>query len=238
MIDTHCHILWGVDDASETMSQSMDMIHLAIADGIQAIVATSHVKEGMFENDEVSLKEALSKLQEEIKKENLDIKIYFGGENYVSHHTMHKLEEGNFVTYHHGKYMLVEFAWTKNVYDHPTSYLKEIMKKGYVPVIAHPERYEIVHEEYQLLKTWRDMGCLLQVNRTSILGLDKIAKANQIANQMLEDDLVDLIASDAHRPYAPRLPKLSDSYRYVKERYGENRCKRCFIDNPKKVLGI
>lgn len=238
MIDTHCHILWGVDDASQTKEASMDMIRVAVADGIKAIVATSHIKEGMFNNSIETLEEAFYALKEEIQKQNIPIEIYFGGENYMSHYSMHKLKEGNFATYNYGKYMLCEFAWTKNMKDDPTRFIKSVIAAGYIPVIAHPERYQVVHEDYSLIRKWREMGCLMQVNRTSIFGYDKIVKANMIANKMLEEDLIDIIASDAHRAYAPRYPKLSDVYKYVERRFGKKRAYLYFVENPKKILGI
>lgn len=238
MIDTHCHILWGVDDASQSKEASMDMIRIAIADGIKGIVATSHIKEGMFDNSPNKLEKAFTALKEEIKKQNLPIEIYFGGENYMSYYTMHKLKEKNFVTYNYGKYMLCEFAWTKNGKDDPTRFIKAVIEEGYIPVIAHPERYQVVHEDYSLIKKWKDLGCMMQVNRTSIFGYDKIMKANMIANKMLEDGLIDIIASDAHRLYAPRYPKLSDIYKYVEKRFGKERAELYLVENPRKILGI
>lgn len=238
MIDTHCHILWGVDDASTTLEASMDMIRVAVADGISGIVATSHIKEGLFDNTPAKLEEVVDCLNKEIKKQNLPITIYYGGENYMSYYTMHKLKEGLFATYNHGKYMLCEFAWTKNGKDDPTRFIKTVIEHGFIPVIAHPERYQVVHEDYSLLHKWKQMGCLLQVNRTSIFGYDKIAKANYTANKMLEDDLIDLIASDAHRAYAPRYPKLSDAYKYIEKRFGKAKADLYFVENPKKLLGI
>lgn len=237
MIDTHCHILWGVDDASTCARESMDMIRIAKNDGVTTICATSHIKDPVYPNDFTSLLTALDALYVEMKRENIDIEIVLGGENYVSHNTMHRLKEGKFVTYNNnGKYMLIEFAWTKNMYDHPTYYIKEIIEAGYIPVIAHPERYEWVHEDYHLLSVWKKMGCLLQVNRTSIFGYDKMKKANEIAKRMLDDDLVDVIASDAHCSYAPRLPKLSDIYRYIETNYGKDKAIRYLEETPRKII--
>ena len=238
MIDTHCHILWGVDDASKTLEASLDMVRLAVADGISGIVATSHIKEGLFENTPQDLEKVVDLLNAEIQKLKLPITIYPGGENYMSYYTMYRLKEGLFATYNHTKYMLCEFAWTKNGKDDPTRFIKTVIDAGYIPVIAHPERYQIVHEDYSLLQKWKDMGCILQVNRTSIFGYDKIANANFVANKMLEDDLIDVIASDAHRAYAPRYPKLSDAYKYVEKRFGKDRADLYFKINPRKILGI
>lgn len=237
MIDTHCHILWGVDDASSTASQALDMIRIAQADGIKVIVATSHIKYPVYPNTYEKLQQALVQLQQAIKAADLQMEVVIGAENFVNHRTIDFLEQDKFVTYQNaGNYILVEFAWTKNQFDHPTQYLKRIVNKGMIPVVAHPERYEWVHEDYGLVKTWREMGCLMQVNRTSILGFDKIAQANVCAKRLLDDDMVDIIASDAHSPFAPRYPKLSDVYKYVEARYGKERADLYCLINPAKII--
>lgn len=238
MIDTHCHILWGVDDAATKKSESLDMIRLAQADGIDTIVATSHIKYPIYPNTVATLQAALDDLQTAIEAEGIKIEVVLGAENFVNYESIGLLEQGKFVTYNNaGAYMLVEFAWTKNMKDNPTKFLQQILAKGITPVVAHPERYEWVHEDYTLIKKWRDMGCLMQINRTSVLSLDRIKQANLFAQRMLEDDLVDMIATDAHRAYAPRLVKLSDVYAYIEKNYGSERCKRYFEDVPNEVLG-
>ncbi len=236
MIDSHCHILWGIDDASKTRSQSIDMIRVAIADGITHIIATPHIKEPIFHNTPHTIERAYTALVQAIHEEQMNIEIVIGAENYVSKHTMYLLNEGGFLPLGKSKYMLIEFAWTINMHDDLTRYIKQIIHAGYTPIIAHPERYEWVHRDYSLIKQWRDMGCLMQLNRTSILGMDKMKLANTFATQMLVDDLVDVIASDAHASYAPRLPKLSDVYTYIKNIYGEEKANRYIIENPKKFI--
>lgn len=224
MIDTHCHILYGVDDASKTATQSLDMLRLAQTDGIKIICATSHLKPGMYENDSKSLSKACEQVDLLIKENQLDIKIVKAAENYLSYYTVNKLRNHQFIPYGNTNYMLIEFSWTKNIYDNPTSLINEVIKAGYLPVIAHPERYQWVHEDYHLIEEWKHMGCLLQVNRTSILGLDKNPSANAYAFRLMQDDVVDLIGSDAHRCFAPRFPKLSDAYRLIEAAYGKQRC--------------
>ena len=237
MIDTHCHILWGVDDASAMASQSLEMLQIAVQDHISVIVATSHIKYPMFPNTFDSLNQAMALLQQQIELHNLAIKVVMGAENFVNHKTIELLDQNKFVTYNHaGKYMLVEFAWTKNPFDQPTKYLKQILEKGITPVIAHPERYEWVHEDYDLIRVWKDMGCLMQVNRTSILQMDKIKEANSTALRLLEDDFVDMVGSDAHSAITIRKPILSDAYDYIQLNYGKARADKCLYTNPKKII--
>lgn len=237
MVDIHCHILWGVDDASRTVSQAIDMVQVAIQDGIDVIVATSHIKYPLYANTLESLQVAHQALLDEIKKRDLQIKIILGAENFVNHKTISLLDEGKFVTFNNdNKYMLIEFAWTKNTFDHPTTYIQKILNKGIIPIIAHPERYEWVHEDYTLVKQWRDMGALMQVNRTSVLSLDKMTQANIFAKRMLDDGLVNIIASDAHHPYPTRHPKLSDVYEYITKHYGAEKAYLYMVENPIKTI--
>ena len=237
MIDSHCHILWGVDDASTSASQSLAMLKLAIEDGVKIIAATSHIKYPLYPNTFAILNDALQQLQQLIKEYNLPIQVIMGAENFFDHRTIGLLEKDQFITYNNaGKYMLVEFAWTKNCFDNPTQYLQQVIDKGIIPVIAHPERYEWVHENYDIIHTWRKMGCLMQVNRTSILQMDKIKQANKVALKLLNDDLIDMVGSDAHSALANRIPILSDVYKYIKDNYGKNRADLYIKINPKKLL--
>ena len=237
MIDSHCHILWGVDDASTSASQSLAMLKLAIEDGVKIIAATSHIKYPLYPNTFAILNDALQQLQQLIKEYNLPIQVIMGAENFFDHRTIGLLEKDQFITYNNaGKYMLVEFAWTKNCFDNPTQYLQQVIDKGIIPVIAHPERYEWVHENYDIIHTWRKMGCLMQVNRTSILQMDKIKQANEVALKLLNDDLIDMVGSDAHSALANRIPILNDVYKYIKDNYGKNRADLYIKINPKKLL--
>ncbi|MDQ0359296.1 tyrosine-protein phosphatase [Breznakia pachnodae] len=237
MIDSHCHILWGVDDASATASQSLDMLRAAVKDGVETIVATSHIKHPLYPNTLETLSIALDKLHQLIKDYDLPITVVIGAENFFNHRTIELLEKNQFVTYNNAnKYMLVEFSWTKNSMDNPTEYLRQVIAKGITPVVAHPERYEWVHDDYDIIRTWRKMGCLMQVNRTSILQLDKMKQANIFALKLLEDDLVDIIGSDAHRATPTRNPVLSDVYDYVSKHYGKERADLYININPKKII--
>ena len=48
MIDIHCHILPDLDDGAKDRQETLDMCAIARNDGIRTIVATPHVKRGMY----------------------------------------------------------------------------------------------------------------------------------------------------------------------------------------------
>ncbi len=236
MIDIHSHILWNIDDGPTSVSQSLDMIRLAIQDGVTCICATPHIKEPHFFQTREKLETSFQVLCEQVKLHNMDIKLVLGAENYVGAHSIHKLEKQEFMTYGNTSYMLIEFAWTINSYDHLDTYIEMIIQAGYTPIIAHPERYEWVEKDYGLIHKWRAMGALMQINRTSLIGSERVSFAQRLAFKMLDDNSVDFIASDAHHCFAPRYIKLSDVYHLIKERYGVQKAEYYFVEQPNKLI--
>lgn len=221
-VDCHCHILYGVDDASKNGEESLAMLKIAVQDGIDCIIATSHIHYKFPENNNQRFDEALRQVQKLIDDTQLPIRVVKGGEIYFSHLTEGIMDDDRLITMGNSRCVLTELPWVKDERDQKAEVIiEELLKRGYIPVIAHPERYAIVHEDYDILRKWRQMGCYLQSNRTSLLGLDRIPIANEIAQRMLDDGLIDLVASDAHRSFAPRIPVLSDVYEYIRINKGQ-----------------
>lgn len=221
-VDCHCHILYGVDDASKNWEDSLAMLKIAVQDGIDCIMATSHVHYKFPENNNQRFDVALNQVQKLIDEYQLPIRVVKGGEIYFSHLTEGIMDDDRLITMGKSRCVLTELPWVKDERDQAADHIiDELQKRGYIPVIAHPERYAIVHEDYSLLSKWRQKGCYLQCNRTSILGLDRMPAANEIALRMLDDGLIDLVASDAHRSFAPRIPVLSDVYGFIQLKQGK-----------------
>ena len=65
MHDIHSHILPGIDDGAKTMEDSIELCRLAQADGVRAIVATPHIREGVWANRRDGIAERLEELREE-----------------------------------------------------------------------------------------------------------------------------------------------------------------------------
>lgn len=221
-VDCHCHILYGVDDASKQWQDSLTMLQIAVQDGIDVILATSHVHPKFPENNKQRFDCALAQVQQLVKEYQLPIRIVKGGEIFFSHQCPDMMNENRLITMGSSRCLLTELPWIEDEQDQDADViLTELLNRGYIPVIAHPERYAIVHENYDRLRKWKAMGCYLQTNRTSLLGLDRMAMANQTAEKMLEDGLIDLIASDAHRSFPPRIPVLSDIHALIEQKQGK-----------------
>lgn len=238
MIDIHCHILYGVDDSIKTPEDTLAMLKMACEDGIQIVCATSHVHY-KYPNQKQKLHKCCNEVKKLIEKENLAITLIESSELFLSQDTKEFLDEPYFSPYENSRHVLVEFPWKpEDGNGDVDALLEQLIARNYIPVIAHPERYEQVFHDFSLVYKWKKMGCLLQVNRTSILGLDKLSYAQELAIKLMDEGIADVIASDSHGPYGKRYPILSDVYAYVAHRYGEQRANQYFYEVPKQILNL
>ena len=96
MIDIHTHILPGLDDGSQTLSDSLEMAELALESGVDTIIATPHSNQlGRFENfDLVHLKHVFSRLQQALQKEGIPLTLHLGMEIFASEDLCEKIQAG------------------------------------------------------------------------------------------------------------------------------------------------
>lgn len=235
MYDLHCHILYGTDDGAESMEMALRMIELAAEKGTKGIVATPHTNvPGSYENFwSESLRSKFIELRTQVKEKNIDIKIFCGQEIFCTHRTLQLLKSGELITINNSKYPLVEFdfeEYSETVY----SQLEELVSYGYIPVIAHPERYAFVSEDDRAIKQLKNIGCLLQLNKGSIEGKFG-GQAYTAAHKILEMRLADVVASDAHSPYM-RTPAMAHTHELISEEYSYDYADVLFSLNPIKIL--
>ena len=87
---------------------------------------------------------------------------------------------------------------------------------------------------YLLLNLWMDMGCLLQVNRGSLIGRFGAA-AQELSWAMLERGFVCAVASDAHSP-AVRTTWMKDVHDLLREEYSEDAARLVLEERPRRLL--
>lgn len=230
MIDIHNHILAGVDDGSEDLDMSLDMARIYLDNGIKKLIATPHY----IEKDEESLdrnKEALEVLRAELRENELDLQVYLGNEVYISMDILKDIEEKRVATLNDSRYVLVEFPMME-IPIYAESVFYELLIKGYVPIIAHPERYLKVQEDPNILLDLLKKGALSQINLPSLEGFyGKTAK--ETAEILLKHRMVHFVGSDSHTNRR-RSPEVKESleilksivssreYRYLTEKNANN----------------
>lgn len=229
MIDLHSHILYGVDDGCKTIGDSINMIKESFRAGVTDLVLTPHYsfrRKYSFSYEEIERR--FNILKEEVSKNGLKINLYLGSEIDETSDLDIFLSNGMCHTMNDSKYVLLDFGTRKaNVDD----ICYELIVKGYIPIIAHPERYKYIHG-IDKIKQWKNTGALIQINASSLF-LGGIVKKQ--ANALLSHNLVDIVASDTHRN-VNAIEYLKKAYKYISKKQGKEKAKSLFIDTPFKII--
>ncbi len=235
MLDIHCHILSNVDDGADDMRASLAMADIAQQNGTTAIIATPHSNvPGIFDVEEdYDYIKCVQTLNETLSAEGLGIKIYPGCEIFAAGDFLKLLKSGKLLTLNNSIYPLMEFDF----YEHPASVfvkLQQVVAEGFVPVVAHPERYAFVNEDVESVKHLKNMGCLIQVNKGSVMG-NFGADAHRCAHEILVGGYADFVASDAHSPFM-RTTDMSKAFDTITKLYSRQYANLLFYENPLKVI--
>ena len=202
MIDLHCHIIPFLDDGARNAAMACDMAEHSLRCGVDTIVATPHCNieymPGNYRGR--SYQEAFGLFRALLKQHHIPLTVLPGAELFAHRHNLRQLlEENRVVTLNHSRYLLTEFGFHTPI-EEISAMLALIERKGYIPVIAHPERYTAVQQEPQAVARWFQRGYVIQVNKGSLLG--RLGEGARLTGlRLLRYGLAHVIASDAHHPY-------------------------------------
>ncbi|MDD5916050.1 MAG: hypothetical protein PUC63_00785 [Clostridiales bacterium] len=234
-IDIHAHILPGLDDGAETIEDSIELARIAESNGVAIIIATPHSYDHNYEGsgfaEEVCA--AAEYTQECINEAGINVKLLTGMEIFADRDTPRLLRSGDLLPLAGTRYALTEFSFD----EEPiwvTDVLREAIAAGYIPVIAHPERYNYVRENPGIAYNWVRGGCLLQINRGSLIGRFG-PDARSTALRLLRHGLVSFTATDAHSPVA-RTTTMSDAYAELKSLLGSAAAEELTCTNAIKLI--
>lgn len=236
MTDLHCHILPGVDDGAASLSDALQMAQMAAQSGVRAIVATPHCNLPYAERPNYLDSELLDRVVElrgQIEQAGIPLRLYAGAEVFCTPELPELLARNKLMTIAGSRYLLTEFYFDESV-DFINQYLREVAQKGYIPVIAHPERYEAVQSAPSVVERWFAAGCIIQLNKGSILG-NLGRRAQVCASWILSRGLAHVVASDAHTPCV-RTPHMSEIRRCLEDRCGPAYTQILLSVNPGKIV--
>lgn len=229
MIDLHSHILPELDDGSQSLQESLAMARMAVASGVTAMAATPHCAEAR--SGEVY--EAWKLLRQALKENKIPLKLFPGMEIFGTEDTLRLLREGKLFTLNGSRYPLVEFSFHSDG-EQETRILRSLRKAGLRPVVAHPERYACVQYDPEVLNRWHRMGCLMQVNRGSLLGRFG-SHAQEMAVELVDRNFAAIVASDAHSPEM-RTPWMADVRELLTKEFSPASARRLLFENPRRIL--
>ncbi len=231
MVDIHCHLLYGVDDGAGSFEESYEMFEDAVAQGITDIIATPHYRRGMFPYHRENVRASYEQMSGYAKE--LGIRLYLGCEYHADSEMIENLKSGRVMTLAGSDYVLTEFSGGDG-YGRIRGRIDELIANGYIPVMAHVERYSFFQKDVGALEEFRRMGVLIQINADSILGADGW-KAKRTCAKILKNDLADIVASDCHDVY-DRRNRMQKCMDHVSAKYGKGRAQRLFVACPQRIL--
>lgn len=194
MIDIHSHILPGVDDGAKTIEDTKQLIEEAKKAGYAGIIVTPHYAKQMYEKNVFEIDEVFETVLNEVE----GINLYKANEIYLSYHISDLIKEKKARTINDSRYVLFEIPLMDGKNVDMKKIIYELIENNYVPIIAHPERYDFIQKDPDIVREWINLGVLIQCNMGSIIGIYG-ANAKKTIIYFLENRMVHFLGSDTHR---------------------------------------
>ncbi len=205
MIDIHTHILPGIDDGASTLNEAIQMARIAVDDGITHLFTTPHHRDyTLISQYEVARR--VAQLQAKLDTENIPLTLLTGYEVRLYNDMFDDWERDMAGPLGHSRYVLVEPLFHRYT-SQTDKMLFELFDRGYIPIMAHPERIRPIQKNLSLIEPFLARGGLTQITANSLV-FDRDWRAKKTAEIMLCNGMGHIIASDAHKPYR-RKPVLS-----------------------------
>ncbi|MDN7244691.1 tyrosine-protein phosphatase [Planococcus shenhongbingii] len=196
MIDTHSHILAGIDDGAETMEETKQLLDKALEEGLTGIIATPHAYHPNYSTNVTILRHQLAVTKDYITEQNLPIEVYSGNECRLSDKLPEQLKAGQALPLADSRYVLLELP-SSGVPAYTVPIIQQLIADNWVPIIAHAERNQGIIEKPERLEKLLLHGALAQVTSGSIVG--SFGKAIQkSAFTLLDANLIHVYGSDVH----------------------------------------
>ena len=233
MVDMHCHVLAAVDDGSQNMEQTIEMLRIASEEGISAMIVTPHYKDGRHNASVQTILSRIAQVQEEVVRQGIFVDLYPGNEIFYFHGVEDMLDKGHILTLNNTDRVLIEFSPSSD-YTYIRNALDGIRASGYVPIIAHIERYECMLRDMTRVKELKNMDIEVQVNVSSAAG--KLgSRVQKYIYEMLKGRYVDYMGTDAHDT-ENRIPEFQECYRKLEKKFDSDYINAVFYENALAII--
>ena len=192
--DMHSHLIVGIDDGSPDLETSVQIIKNLQSLGFKKVITTPHIMHDFYRNTPEIILGGLKDLQDELKKQSVDVEVSAAAEYYIDYDFEAKVDSGDkFLTMGNNQ-MLIETSFISA----PPNFGDTIFKlqlTGYKLILAHPERYGFM--SFEDLQTYKTRSLSLQLNLLSLLGYYG-PPAKAMAEKLIENNMVDYVGTDCH----------------------------------------
>jgi protein-tyrosine phosphatase len=235
MLDFHNHLMPAVDDGAADIDEARSGLAMLLSQGVESVITTPHLRASLIDRprDLEAYLEVLDNAWDALKTlasaEFPQMRLERGAE------IMLDVPKPDFsdarLRLAGTSFVLLEFPFMA-IPPHSTLALREIARNGWIPVIAHPERYRNIPTNYDLVEDWRDSGARIQVNEGSFIGYYGPA-AKSMAWNLLQRGCVDYLSSDYHARGKCAVRACAEAF---ERRGGETQLRALTSTNPERLL--
>lgn len=194
LVDFHNHILPAIDDGSRSLEQSLKMLKCYEALGIEKVLASPHIYQGLYPNTPKTIQAAYGVL--DLKAKNNPTKLIgYAAEYMVDEFFIKSLQNNAELLCCFDRAVLIEMPYFGNP-DILKRVQFELQNSNYKPILAHPERY-LNLRNLTTIKDLKARGVKMQLNALSLTGLYG-ARVRKKAYEWLRKEVYDFIGTDAH----------------------------------------
>lgn len=232
--DLHNHSLFDLDDGADSYETMCRMIDMSYESGVRHICFTPHyfnVEKGDCSPEQIE--ERFAKAREYCGKQYPDMGLSLGSEMIYHYDCIDSIKQKKLFTLAGSRYVLTDFLATLDAKS-IASGVERILNSGYVPVVAHVERYTCLYGKIDLIRRMSEAGAVIQINAGSLF-LGFFSKRRQLCMKLLSEGLVDVIASDAHGDTV-RTPELKSAVKLVISKFGSDYAEYLFNTVPQKII--
>jgi protein-tyrosine phosphatase len=232
--DLHNHSLFDLDDGAESYDMMCRMIEESYASGVRHICFTPHYLNADACDCTLSqIADRLRKAREYCEKNLPDMRLSAGSEMVYHYDFIDSIEQKKLLTLANSRYVLTDFLATPDARS-IVSGVERMLSSGYVPVVAHVERYSCLYDKVDVIRRMCEAGAIIQINAGSLF-LRLFSKRRRLCYRLLSEGLVDVVASDAH-DLTFRGPSLKKAVELVISKFGIEYAEYLFNVIPQKII--
>ena len=194
-IDIHSHLLPGIDDGAKTFADTIRLTRAMQEIGISEFITTPHIIQHVWNNTHEQIIENKSSTVLELEKNNIKIPFNAAAEYLMDDQFVQLFKTGNLLTIK-DNYVLVEMSYINPPIQLYTI-LFDLQVAGYIPILAHPERYLFYHNNFNEYQKLKRAGCLFQLNLLATVGYYGAGIA-KVAEELLQKGMYTYVGSDVH----------------------------------------
>lgn len=231
-VDLHCHWIAGIDDGARTPDEGIEILRRLKRIGFGEVVATPHMRPGMFDNERTDLVGAYDRMLPALEQHDDLPSVTLSSEHYFDATVFDRILADQALPYPGQSAILLEF--------YPLAFpaqlelrLMDIRRRKLLPVIAHPERYQSIWEQPEILERLVDLGVAALLDTAALDGKYG-RRPKRCARDLLERGLYHAACSDAHRP--ADVAPVAAGMKWIRKRYGQEEVDFLFGEGPRALL--